>query len=147
MVDGFGVGDPSKHKSINLVVSSLALNPAVAETDIFPQCVNHSPKRQHSNWPLHLISVPLPHIAAQVPCLPSSSIQRLSAWRLTLRWCRQDAACHCRSTAYPSPDWHVWQTPSPVNSSYQLGCYHQIWSVWNLQQRILGRGSYSCCFH
>lgn len=119
-------------RAINLSLGFPALNPTVAETGIFPQCVNHSQKKQNSNWPLHFISVPLPQIAAQVPCLPSGSIQRLSAWCLTLRWCRQDAAYHCHRAAYPFPVWHVWQTPSPVNSCYQLGCYHQIWSVWNL---------------
>lgn len=138
MVNAFGRGEIFRNRSINLSVSFPALNPAVPETGISTVCQSFQ-KKQNLNWPLHFISVPLPHIAAQVPCLPSGSIQRLSAWRLTLRWCRWDAAYHCHSSAYSFPVWHVWQTPSPINSCYQLGCYHQIWSVWNLQHRISGR--------
>lgn len=113
---GLAERDLYQHKSVNHHKSF------TSRSSTSRACQSFSEK-QNPNWLLHIISVPLPHIAAQVPCLPSGSIQRLPVSCLTLRWCMQDAAHHCHNAAYPLSVWHVWQTPSAINSCYQWACY------------------------
>lgn len=113
----------SLETSINLSVSFPALNPAGVETGIFPQCVNHSPKKAKFKLTIAL------NFSAFTTYCSSSPLPAL--WQYTeavslvfdSQVMLQDAAYHCHSAAYPFPVWHVWQTPSPINSSSQLGCY------------------------
>ncbi len=67
------------------------------------------------NWPLHIISLHLPYVAAQVLCLPSSCVQWLSAWhfsRLMYAGCYLSLPRHCISPSV----WHIWQTLLPINA-------------------------------